>query len=47
MADCKINVTGGELPAEEIENYKKRAVEKFGELPEAIDIKVDGELVKK
>lgn len=42
MADCKINVTGGELPAAEIENYKKRALEKFGEMPEAIDIKVDG-----
>lgn len=46
MADCKVNVTGGELPAAEIENYKKRAVEKFGEMPEAIDIKVDGEEVE-
>ena len=46
MADCKINVTGGELPSEEIENYKKRAVEKFGEMPSAIDIRVDGEEVE-
>ena len=46
MADCKVTVTGGELPAAEIENYKKRALEKFGEMPEAIDIKVDGEEVE-
>lgn len=46
MSDCKVNVTGGELPAEEIENYKKRAVEKFGEMPESIDIAVDGEEVE-
>ncbi|MBQ7667271.1 MAG: hypothetical protein IJS46_04675 [Kiritimatiellae bacterium] len=46
MADCKITVTGGEVSAEEIENYKKRAVEKFGEMPEGIDIAVDGEEVE-
>ena len=32
--------------AAEIENYKKRAVEKFGEMPRQIDIKVDGEEVE-
>ena len=41
MSDCIVNVTGGELPAKEIEAYKKRAVEKFGEMPRQIDIKVD------
>ena len=46
MDDCKITVTGGELPASEIENYKKHAVEKFGEMPAAIDIQVDGEEVE-
>ena len=46
MNDCIVNVTGGELPAKEIEAYKKRAVEKFGEMPRQIDIKVDGEEVE-
>ena len=46
MSDCIVNVTGGELPAKEIEAYKKRAVEKFGEMPRQIDIKVDGEEVE-
>ena len=46
MSDCIVNVTGGELPAKEIEAYKKRAVEKFGEMPKQIDIKVDGEEVE-
>ena len=45
MDTCKINVVGAELPPEEIEAYKKRAVEKFGEMPSAIDIKVDGDEV--
>ena len=38
MSDCIVNVTGGELPAAEIENYKKRAVEKFGEMPRQIEL---------
>ena len=46
MNDCKINVTGGEIAPEEIENYKKRALEKYGEMPEAIDIALDGEEVE-
>ena len=46
MSDCIVNVTGGELSAKEIEAYKKRAVEKFGEMPRQIDIKVDGEEVE-
>ena len=46
MSDCIVNVTGGELPAAEIENYKKRAVAKFGQMPRRIDIRVDGEYVE-
>ena len=46
MNDCIVNVIGGELPAKEIEAYKKRAVEKFGQMPRQIDVKVDGEYVE-
>ena len=46
MDDCIVNVTGGELPAEEIEAYKKRAREQFGRMPREIDIKVDGDFVE-
>ncbi len=46
MDDCIVNVTGGELPAAEIENYKKRAREQFGRMPHEIDIKVDGDFVE-
>ncbi|MBR1609658.1 MAG: hypothetical protein IJ678_08615 [Kiritimatiellae bacterium] len=46
MAECTVNVTGGELSAEEIEAYKKRAVEKFGEMPRQIDVKVVGDEVE-
>ena len=46
MSDCQINVVGGELSAEEIEAYKKRAAEKYGELPSRIDVKVDGDEVE-
>jgi hypothetical protein len=44
--DCKVNVTGGTLPQEEIEAYIHRAEQKYGTKPQGIDIKVDGEFVE-
>lgn len=44
--DCKVNVTGGELPQEEIQAYIARAKEKYGTMPQQMDIKVDGEYVE-
>lgn len=41
-----INVTGGELPQEEINAYIDRAAEKYGKKPIGIDIKVDGDFVE-
>ena len=43
---CYINVTGGELPQEEINAYIDRAAEKYGKKPIGIDIKVDGDFVE-
>ena len=43
---CYINVTGGELPREEIDAYISRAKEKYGKEPIGIDIKVDGDFVE-
>ena len=43
---CHVNVTGGELPQEEINAYIARAVEKYGKQPQSIDIKVDGDWVE-
>ncbi|MBR0407189.1 MAG: hypothetical protein IJI53_04030 [Clostridia bacterium] len=44
--ECKVNVTGGELPQEEIQAYIQRAEQKYGAKPQGIDIKVDGEYVE-
>lgn len=44
--DCKVNVTGGTLPPEEVNAYIERARQKFGTTPQGIDIKVDGEYVE-
>ena len=44
--DCKVNVTGGTLPQEEIQAYIQRAEQKYGTKPQGIDIKVDGEYVE-
>jgi len=44
--DCKVNVTGGQLPQEEIQAYIDRAHEKYGVIPQQMDIKVDGEYVE-
>lgn len=42
---CKVTVTGGELPKQEIDAYIARAKEKFGKEPFGIDIHVDGDYV--
>ena len=46
MDDCIVNVTGGELPAEEIEAYKAHVLKQYGTMPHQLDIKVDGEEVE-
>ena len=43
---CKVNVTGGTLPQQEIDAYIDRAREKYGKTPQGIDIKVDGDYVE-
>ena len=42
----QVRVTGGELPQQEIDAYIQRAKEKYGHVPQAIDIKVDGDFVE-
>ena len=44
--DCHVNVTGGQLPQEEIQAYITRAQQKYGTTPQQMDIKVDGEYVE-
>ena len=46
MNDCIVNVTGGQLPAGEIEAYKAHALKQYGEMPQRLDIKVDGDEVE-
>ncbi len=43
---CTVHVTGGELPQAEIDAYIDRAREKYGAVPQGIDIKVDGDFVE-
>lgn len=43
---CKVNVTGGLCPQEEIDAYIDRAVQMYGRRPDAIDVKLDGEYVE-
>ncbi|MBQ9726706.1 MAG: hypothetical protein IJV65_04285 [Kiritimatiellae bacterium] len=45
MDACIVNVTGGELPPEEIEAYKRRALDLYGRMPRQIDVRVDGDEV--
>jgi hypothetical protein len=40
-----VRVTGGEIPQDEIEQYKARACEKYGEACQQLDISVDGDWV--
>ncbi len=44
--DCRVTVTGGELPQQEIDAYIDRAIEKYGVMLKGIDIKVDGDYVE-
>ena len=44
--ECRVRVTGGELPQAEIDTYIVRAKEKFGATPQGIDINVDGDFVE-
>ena len=44
--ECRVRVTGGELPQAEIDTYIVRAKEKFGATPQGIDMKVDGDYVE-
>jgi hypothetical protein len=41
----KVNVVNGALPQQEIDAYVRRAREKYGRTPLAMDIRVDGEYV--
>ena len=43
---CAVRVVGGELPQEEIQAYIDRAEKKFGQTPQGIDIRVDGDEVE-
>ncbi len=43
---CEVRVVGGELPQEEIQAYIDRAEKKFGQTPQGIDIRVDGDEVE-
>ncbi len=42
---CEFHVVGGELPQEELNNYLRRARERYGREPQQIAIKVDGDFV--
>ena len=42
---CQVNVTGGVCPQEEINAYIARGAELYGRVPDAIDIKLDGDYV--
>lgn len=42
----EVNVTGGELPQEEINAYIDRARKKYGVMPSRMDIKVCGDEVE-
>ena len=46
MDACIVNVVGGELPPEEIEAYKRRALDQYGRMPYRIDIRVVGDEVE-
>ena len=44
--NCAINVTNGELPHDELENYVSRGRARYNEKLHGIDIKVDGDFVE-
>ncbi len=43
---CNVRVLNGELPEEEIAAYIDRATKKFGQEPQSMEIKVDGDEVE-
>ena len=44
---CRVNITGGDCPQEEINAYIARAQQLYGREPDAIDVRLDGEYVKR
>ena len=43
---CRVNITGGECPQEEINAYIARGQQLYGREPDAIDVRLDGEYVE-
>ena len=43
---CRVNITGGDCPQEEINAYIARAQQLYGREPDAIDVRLDGEYVE-
>ena len=43
---CIVNITGGNLPQEEINAYIARGAELYGREPDSIDVRVDGDYVE-
>ena len=44
---CRVNITGGDCPQEEINAYIARAQQQlYGREPDAIDVRLDGEYVE-
>ena len=44
--DCRVEITGGEIPEEEAARYVARGREKYGAKLKGLFIKVDGEYVE-
>lgn len=44
--DCRVEITGGEIPEEEAARYVARGREKYGSKLKGLFIKVDGEFVE-
>ena len=43
---CRVNITGGTCPQEEINAYIARGQQLYGREPDCIDIRLDGEYVE-
>ena len=42
---CNVQITGGQLPQEEVNAYLARAVSLYGREPDMLDLKIDGDFV--
>ena len=42
---CRVNITGGTCPQEEINAYIARGQQLYGREPDCIDIRLDGDYV--